>query len=207
MRVTAQAKEATRDRILETARKLFSTKGFDPTTTRDLAREAGIATGTLFNYFASKEAVAMTLIADQLDGVQATAVEERSRGQSLEEDLFAHVAEGLRRLRPFRSFVGPVLEAMISPFSRSSCCEASERLRLNHMETVGNLIAVHRPSSSATFVAVHLYWTLYLGVLAFWSNDESPHQEDTLVVLDQSLRLFAASLAQNSSRTEVNRGS
>ena len=38
---------------------------------------------------------------------------------------------------------------------------------------------------------LHLYWTLYLGVLAFWSRDESENQEDTLLVLDRSMHLFA----------------
>ena len=43
MRVTAKVKEQTRDRILRAARKLFSSKGFDHTTTRDIARRATIA--------------------------------------------------------------------------------------------------------------------------------------------------------------------
>jgi len=58
-----------------------------------------------------------------------------------------------------------------------------------------------------SFVAVHLYWTLYLGVLAFWSNDKSPNQEDSWVLLDQSMRLFVASLSTNQSKTEVNNDS
>lgn len=41
-------------------------------------------------------------------------------------------------------------------------------------------------------VVLQLYWTLYLGVFAFWAADESPHQEDTLALLDRSLKLFAA---------------
>jgi Tetracyclin repressor-like, C-terminal domain len=41
---------------------------------------------------------------------------------------------------------------------------------------------------------MQLYWTLYLGVLAYWAADASPNQEDTLALLDQSLKLFVASL-------------
>jgi hypothetical protein len=43
-------------------------------------------------------------------------------------------------------------------------------------------------------VTVQLYWTLYLGVFAYRAADDSPGQEDTLALLDQSLKLFAASL-------------
>jgi hypothetical protein len=42
---------------------------------------------------------------------------------------------------------------------------------------------------------MQVYWTLYLGVFAYWAADESPHQEDTMALLDHSLRLFAGSLA------------
>src|SRR6188768_2172083 len=64
MRVTAEAKEATRRKILDTAQDLFRTAGYDATTTRDIARAAGIATGTLFNYFPTKESIVVALVMD-----------------------------------------------------------------------------------------------------------------------------------------------
>jgi AcrR family transcriptional regulator len=45
----------TRYKILETALKLFSKKGYIGATTKEIAREAGIAEVTLFRYFPSKE--------------------------------------------------------------------------------------------------------------------------------------------------------
>ena len=47
----------TRTRILQAAQKLFASKGFDGTTTRDLAQAAGVAEGTLFRYFANKKSI------------------------------------------------------------------------------------------------------------------------------------------------------
>jgi len=47
--------ETTRDRILRSALKLFSEKGYLGATTREIADEAGIAEVTLFRYFPSKE--------------------------------------------------------------------------------------------------------------------------------------------------------
>jgi len=41
----------TRNRILQAAQKLFASQGFDGTTTRDLAKLAGIAEGTMFRHF------------------------------------------------------------------------------------------------------------------------------------------------------------
>jgi AcrR family transcriptional regulator len=196
MRVTAEKKIETRRRIVECARKLFNDKGFEQTTTRDIAGAAGIAAGTMFNYFPTKEALAMTIVGEALEEA-GTEFEGQLRGdESLEEALFGHVAVGLRHLAPQRNYVGEVLETALSPFAREAVCEQAQQLRISHLETVQELIASRgKPASQApSVVTMHLYWTLYLGVLSFWAADESPNQEETLVVLDRSMGLFVGSL-------------
>jgi AcrR family transcriptional regulator len=47
----------TRTRILQAAQRLFASKGFDGTTTRDLAQAASVAEGTLFRHFPNKKAI------------------------------------------------------------------------------------------------------------------------------------------------------
>ncbi len=47
----------TRTRILASARRLFAHQGFEGTTTRALARAAGVAEGTLFRHFDNKKAI------------------------------------------------------------------------------------------------------------------------------------------------------
>src|SRR5438132_6250080 len=66
MRVSAQTKAATRENILDAAQRLFAENGYDATATRDIARAAGIATGTLFNYFPTKEAIVACLAGDAM---------------------------------------------------------------------------------------------------------------------------------------------
>ncbi len=197
MRITAQAKEQTRTRLLAAARELFVTKGFDQTTTRQVATAAGIATGTLFNYFPSKEALAMSLLSEALETAPKDYLARRRGDEPLEEDLFSHIAAGLRRLAPFRSFAADVLDATMTPLAivRDGEPEAAERFRARHLEAVGELLADHGVRTLSN-VAMHLYWTLYLGVLAFWSRDGSPKQEETLSLLDQSLRLFVRALKE-----------
>ena len=68
MRVTAQTKAATRERIIDAARQLFAANGFEASTTRDIADAAGIASGTLFNYFATKEDILASLAAEAVAG-------------------------------------------------------------------------------------------------------------------------------------------
>lgn len=57
MRKTPQTEEDTRTKILQAALQLFAKRGYDGTTTKDLAKLAGVAEGTLFRYFATKKAI------------------------------------------------------------------------------------------------------------------------------------------------------
>jgi len=193
MRITNDAKLATRQRILDAARRLFSQDGFDGAATRDLAREAGIAAGTLFNYFPTKEAIALALAAAALTEARDDYDRKRRSEESLEEDLFAFIAAGLRSLKPLRGCLRPVLEGALSPLAAASAPSERESFRTDHLETVGAILARHG-QVEPSFVTMHLYWTLYTGVLAFWIDDASSNQEDTLAVLDQVLKMFVRSL-------------
>jgi AcrR family transcriptional regulator len=191
MRITTQAKEATRERIVSAAGKLFVTEGWDGTTTRDLATAAGIATGTLFNYFQSKEAVAATLVAEALANAQHEFESSREAGQSLEEDLFSLIWNDLKSLRKLRKVLAAALDTILSPLARSSPESPGDSIRINHLEAVEQLLLAHGIPGPVPAVTLQLYWTLYLGVMAYWAADDSPHQEDTLALLDQSTNLFA----------------
>lgn len=186
MRVTLQTKSATRQRILQAARRLFADNGFDSTTTRDIAIAAQIATGTLFNYFPTKEDVLASLAAEAI--AQADAPTDADA--SLAEALFALIATGLRKLKPFRKHLPVLLETALSPLAKAPD-ETAASLRTAHLEAVAKLLAAHAhaPLSPTT---LQLYWTLYTGVLAFWASDNSPKQEDTLALLDDSLDMFVA---------------
>ncbi len=139
----------------------------------------------------------MTLLSEALETAPRYHLARRRGDESLEEDLFGHVAAGLRRLAPFRSFAADVLDATMTPLAivRDGEPDAAARFRGRHLEVVAERLADHGVRTPSN-VAMHLYWTLYLGALAFWSRDESPKQEETLALLDQSLRLFVRALKE-----------
>ena len=190
MRVTAETKAATRQRILEAARQLFATSGFEACTTRQIADAAGIATGTLFNYFATKEAVLASLAAEAVAEAQRDFDVRSSQDDSLEEELFAFVAAGLRKLKPLRKQLPVLLETALNPLATAGDDDVPS-LRLQHLETVARLTKRHGLGELSP-VAVQLYWTLYTGLVTFWAQDRSPKQEDTLALLDESLAMFAS---------------
>jgi AcrR family transcriptional regulator len=200
MRITAAEKDATRRRILDAAVQMFRGRGFEATTTRDIADEAGIATGTLFNYFPTKEAIVISLASDAL-GKARSNFEHDSAETSLEEELFALIVAELRQLKPLRKFITPLLETTLSPLSATHRAASNDSLRTDHLETVANLVRKHRAAEPSP-VALQMYWTLYTGALAFWAGDKSPKQEDTLALLDQSLAMFVAWLRSEHSMSK-----
>src|SRR5262245_19672677 len=105
MRITSAAKEETRERIVAAAIEQFRAVGFEAATTRDIARQAQVAAGTLFNYFPSKEAIVLALAADALLSAGDDFAKRRRPSASLEEDLFLHIASGLRRLKRHRKYI------------------------------------------------------------------------------------------------------
>lgn len=194
MRITAEAKAETRQRILQAATSLFERDGWDGTTTRGIATSAAIATGTLFNYFPTKESIAAVLIGEALNRAGENLPIAQVKESSLEADLFTLVWSGFASLRELRKFLGPACESIFSPLARPSADSPGDAIRVDHLEMVDAMITSHGFPGPRSALSVQLYWTLYLGVFAFWSADDSPGQEDTLALLDQSLRLFVSTL-------------
>jgi AcrR family transcriptional regulator len=83
-RPTARQRQAAarREEILKTALGLFAAQGFDATSTRQIAKEAGIAEGLIFHYFPTKAGLLTAILEDRLEGGRAF----RSRLRPLLED-------------------------------------------------------------------------------------------------------------------------
>src|SRR5262249_37309353 len=152
--------QATRQRILDSARQLFNRDGFAGASTRDLARAAGIAAGTLFNYFPTKEAIAMTLVAEALVEGQEDYRRKVREGVALEEDLVGFLPAQFRRLRPHRSYVEPVLERALSPLALAAAAPEGEDLQVTHLTALGDVLRRHGCADPSA-VTLHLYWALF----------------------------------------------
>lgn len=89
-RTVKPAEERKKD-ILEAALQLFASKGFNDTTMDDIALSAGVAKGTIYLYFESKERILLALKKAFHDGMHARcadviadAIEHLSRGERLD---------------------------------------------------------------------------------------------------------------------------
>lgn len=91
----ARRKEHTLRRIEDAGWHLFTTRGYEATSTREIADAADIAAGTLFNYFPEKRALLIHLMQRQVDRAIEDAFETLAPS-TLEHEL-THVFEALTR--------------------------------------------------------------------------------------------------------------
>ncbi len=82
-------KELTRRQLLVAGRRLFGEKGLYESRVEDLTSVAGIAKGTLYGYFADKEALVHAVVAAGLDELLARVRETVARARGPEEVVAA----------------------------------------------------------------------------------------------------------------------
>lgn len=80
MRIIKEAEER-KNEILDAAAALFAEKGFDNTSTNDILEIVGIARGTLYHHFKSKEDIMDALI-ERHTGIMLTKAREASEDKS-----------------------------------------------------------------------------------------------------------------------------
>lgn len=190
---TAQG-AAARDLLYATAIRLIAERGFEATTLRDIAKDAGVSPGLLYRYFPSKQAVVMALY-DELSADYAGRTMQLPSGKWRDRFIVALNTSltvlkphqvALRALTPV--LVGDPEEGIFSPgtaFSRLRVQEVFERA------VMGSSDAPKGPLAAALG---RLLYLVHLAVLLWWLLDKSANQRATgaLVALMRELLPSAA---------------
>ena len=90
----ARQKLETERLVKEAAFSLFRTRGFDATTTKEIADAAGVAQGTVFSVAPTKESLLVTILEEKLRAVARVRIESIPATKSLLARL-VHVFDGL----------------------------------------------------------------------------------------------------------------
>lgn len=101
-----------RARILAAARELFDAHGFHDTSTRAIAKQAGVGVGTVFVYFPEKQDLLLQLFYDTIEPALDAALASRPDGEIV--DRLVHVCRAFLaayapRPRLAREFVKQLL--------------------------------------------------------------------------------------------------
>src|SRR5262245_5781602 len=79
---------AARERLYATAMQLIAARGYEATTLRDIAKEAGVSVGLLYRYFPGKQAVVLALY-DELSSAYAEQAANMPPGRWRDRFAFA----------------------------------------------------------------------------------------------------------------------
>lgn len=114
--IQEQLAEARRNQILNAAAKVFAQKGFHQTTIRDLAHEAGIADGTIYNYFENKTALLFGIFDLMTKSAQQAAPTMTLPGEDFRAFLKVYLTQPLMALRAgnFELFRVVISEIMVN---------------------------------------------------------------------------------------------
>ena len=195
----AENKEKTKRAILQAALELFAQKGFYQTTTSAISRKAGIAEGTLFNYFETKEDLALYFFEQELAGIiEWYQGNRRVEGAPLPEKLFAIIHHLLERLGPYEDFIGAVYLRALRPTSKLSplSLQAQEQ-NLRYLRFVRGLLdeaAAEDEIPRLGDFGAYAFGLFQLAVITYWLQDRSTDKEQTLALLDRCSKVAVAIL-------------
>lgn len=194
---TAKA-EQTRAGIVDAAMRLFRENGYDATTMRAIADEAGVSLGSAYYYFSGKEELVQAFY-DQIQ-VEHAAAAEAAYGTPVFADRLRGVMEAFVDVaEPFHDFGGQFFKnaadpaSPLSPFSQQSAPARQASTDLFRRAVEGSDLKV---SPALRAELPDLLWLLHMGVVLFWVHDDSEGQRRTrtlvaglVPLVDRSVRL------------------
>jgi AcrR family transcriptional regulator len=126
--------ERKRHGILDAARTVFSRQGYAGASVEDVAERAGVAKGTVYLYFKSKEELYLAALVRDLENLASKARSEMDRVASLREKVLAFLRVRLEYSRANEDFLRIYLAEYGSMFVKSSlhgelCRLARENMR------------------------------------------------------------------------------
>jgi AcrR family transcriptional regulator len=196
----------TRQAIVDAAMRLFRTNGYDRTTMRAIAAEAGVSLGNAYYYFGSKEHLVQAFYDQLQDEHAAAAAALLARESRFEQRLLGVLHAWLDVAAPHHEFAGQFFRnaadphSPLSPFSRESAPARETSIGLFRTLVEGSDV---KASADLRAELPALLWLLQMGVVLFWVYDDSPRQQrsrrlvaSAVPIVDRLLRLSRLPVAR-----------
>jgi AcrR family transcriptional regulator len=185
--------EQTRDLIAKTALRLFRERGYDATTMRAIATEAGVSVGNAYYYFASKEELIQLYYEhsqeDHTEACAAVLAQERE----FRARLHGVVRARIDTLQPYKEFAGKFFKyaaeptSPLSPFSTESAPVREAAIAV-YREVVEN--STLKADSEIRADLPELLWLYSMGVILYWVYDDSADAVKTYRLVERTVPLI-----------------
>jgi AcrR family transcriptional regulator len=184
--------EQTRTAITDAALRLFREHGYEATTMRAIAQEAGVSTGNAYYYFGSKEELVQQFYAhNHADHVAACRVI-----LDTETEFAPRLRGTLRALidvnGPYHAFAARFFKhaaepsSPLSPFSKESSPARDAAIALFREVVEGSTTRIDRDLRGQL---PELLWLYSMGIVLFWVHDTSPGCAKTYQLIDRTVPL------------------
>ncbi|MGW1462974.1 TetR family transcriptional regulator [Streptomyces sp. NPDC002308] len=190
--------EQTRTVILETALRLFQERGYDKTTMRAIAQEAGVSVGNAYYYFAGKEHLVQGFY-DRIGAEHRAAARiVLDRETDLEARLAGVLTAWLDVATPYHEFAAQFFknaadpDSPLSPFSAESEPARVAAIALHREVLTGSKAKVPEELADAL---PELMWLSQMGLVLYWVFDRTPDRERTRRLALRGARLTTRGVA------------
>lgn len=194
---TTTKSERTRALLREVALRSFRERGYDATTIRRIAGEAGVSVGTTNYHFASKNDLVQELYLDVQDAHRESALSLLDGEADLIARLRTAYRAGLDQLTPYHPHAAEFLSAAVSPRSPLNPLSSESAAALEITESVFQAAVAGAAHRLPADIADRLPRALVIGHLLlalFWVYDSSLDQRRTRALLDRGLALLRLAL-------------
>lgn len=185
--------EQTRELIAKTALRLFRERGYEATTMRAIATEAGVSVGNAYYYFASKEELIQLYYEhsqeDHTEACQSVLANEREFHARLLGVLRARIDT----LQPYKEFAGKFFKyaaepsSPLSPFSVESGPVREAAIAIYREVVEGSTL---KTDAEIKADLPELLWLYSMGVILHWVYDSSPDAAKTYRLVERTVPLI-----------------
>lgn len=198
MKISQKQKAENRSAIIRASVDLITEKGFKSATMRQIAKTAGVGDATIYNYFATKEAILFGYYDDHMNECMQSLKElEAFHTFSLQEQLQTLFETSLELYMADREFVAETFRRVMLPGSREWA--QVKPIRASFITAVNDMLAAAAevgeiPEPVFQELTSQLFMDAYIGVVHYWLGDSSQDFADTSVLIDRGLDLACAML-------------
>lgn len=190
-------KTEARERIIETAIRLFARHGFAHVTVDHIADMADIGKGTVYNYFETKEDIVVAYMAGLETAIQAKVQKLlRIKGASLAEILTDYIRHQFELKKKHFEFVRVFLAQMFlhGPQFMPYAVEMQKAID-PPLETLFRQLQADGKIRQDVTIAllIPIFKTIHLGLTGLWAVEGPPFQ-GTEMILQHEMKLFCEGL-------------
>lgn len=165
----------TKRKIFETSMKLFAEKGYDATSIEEITATVGVAKGTLYYHFSSKDEIFYFLVEEGMKLLKNSIEIKTSKFDNVIDKIKAIILIQIKVIAKYEHIITIILNQFLGTESRNLSCQA---FVLDYIKTIEEIILDGMkkneiPNGDAKLIASTIFSLTYSILVYKLQNDNS----------------------------------